>query len=69
MILDILPARKILKEGGVPTYIYVYIYIYGVHCGEVVVQNKITVYNKGSRWKFEPFCRLISVKYHFHHYI
>ena len=43
-------------------YMYTYIYIYGVHCGEVAVQNKITVYNKGTRWKFEPFCRLISVK-------
>ena len=28
MILDILPARKILKEGGVPTYIYIHISIY-----------------------------------------
>ena len=30
-------------------YMYTYIYIYGVHCGEVAVQNKITVYNKGTR--------------------
>ena len=27
MILDISQARKILKEGGFPTYIHIYIYI------------------------------------------
>ena len=41
-------SQKNLERRWFP-HIHIYIYIYGVHCGEVAVQNKITVYNKGTR--------------------